>query len=71
MSNNLESTKGLLRRKFIGKYGIHGFGIRKSVDAICIYMDEDTDQQEIIDELKEAASPHQIIIVKQERPSIR
>ena len=70
MRKALHQIKGKLRRKYLGTYGIHAVGIRESDNAICIYLDPDSDLDgsEVLTTIQIAASPYQVVLVREEKP---
>jgi len=62
MSDNLKETKKRVQKEFLGQEGIHGLGINRSQNAIKVYTKKS--QLNCLDKIKEASSPYQVIVVK-------
>jgi hypothetical protein len=59
-----------MKRRYLGRLGIHGFGIRAKQDAVCVYLDEICEpQQEGLNAMRRDAAPHQLIAIEEPRPS--
>ena len=67
---SLEQVKRRLRSHYLGKHGIHGFGIRRADNAVCVYArpGSDADSQEMLSQLRSEAHPFQILVIKEEPP---
>lgn len=61
MTKDLRQAKTQLRRKYLGKEGIHAFGIRRKDNAVCVY----TTQPELsfIEQLKGEAAPFNVLVI--------
>jgi len=72
MSESLDEVKQRITRKYLGKAGIHGIGIRRSQNALNVYADADSslDQQQLLKEIEREAAPYKVIVTQEERPSI-
>jgi hypothetical protein len=72
MNDRLVEMKGQLSRAFLGKAGIHGFGISRSRRAIQVYVtpSQEKEQQAVLKELKQAASPFDVVLVMEEPPRL-
>jgi hypothetical protein len=68
----LEELKTRLSRAYIGKSGIHGVGLRRSQNAVCIYVDKSSAefQREILAEVERFAAPFRVVIVDEKRPRL-
>lgn len=72
MSESLEEVKRRLRDKYLGKEGIHGLGIRRSQNALCVYakLNSSREQNKLLQELKNEAAPYQVMVIDEEPPRI-
>lgn len=70
MDDALNDLKKRLRAEYLGKAGIHGFGLRRASDAVCVYLKEDRSQEQaaLLREIQQVAAPHQVVIVAEEMP---
>jgi hypothetical protein len=72
----LDSTKQALRSKYIGHDGIHGFGIRRASNAVCVYLDtsESHSHQDelpkLVLQMKREAHPFKVIVVESARAQL-
>ena len=61
---HLVQLKNQLRSKYLGRCGIHAFGIRSDEDAICVYITEThSNREEAIRELRTEVGPHALIVI--------
>ncbi len=68
MNDSLDTVKRRISAKYLGKCGVHGVGLSRSANAICIYLDEKSDKQPpCLDELKNDANPFQVLTFREER----
>jgi hypothetical protein len=71
MPPTLEDVKDRLRQAYLGKGGIHAVGVSRAKQAIRVYMSpEAAGQPRLLDQLREAAKPFQIIVIREARPRI-
>lgn len=72
MAETLEDLKRRLRHQYLGKHGIHGVGIRRSENAVCLYVSPDInpDQEPVFGEIERQAEPSNVIVILEEPPSI-
>ena len=72
MSDPLAAVKGRLAATYLGRAGIHGFGLRRSEDAIVVYFEPlpGGAQEELLREIEREAAPFRLIGIGEERPEI-
>jgi len=72
MNETLDETKTRISRKYLGKAGIHGVSIRRSQNALCVYLDANFahDQETILEEIEKEAAPYKVLKIEEERPTI-
>lgn len=72
MSESIDEVKKRITHKYLGKAGIHGVGIRRSHNAICVYIDGNSspEQEMLLEELEKEAAPFKVLTIKEERPTI-
>lgn len=72
MSGSLEEAKDRVKRKYLGKAGIHALGIRRSENCLTVYMDPypDPDRERIMKEIEDEAAPYGIMRIEEERANI-
>lgn len=65
----MDETKERVSRKYLGKAGIHGVGIRRSRNALAIYVDTspDPDRERIMKEIEKDAAPYEVSKFEGER----
>jgi hypothetical protein len=73
MSDLLNKVKRRISTKYLGKAGIHGVGIRRSQNALCLYLDTDinTDQKKILQSIEQEAVPYKVLIISENKPKIQ
>jgi hypothetical protein len=69
MPDSLDRVKDQLRQAFLGKAGIHGFGISRANRAIRVYVATSPDAA-VLDQLRQAAAPYDVLVVKEDRPQV-
>jgi hypothetical protein len=70
MTDPLEEAKGRLLR-YLGKSGVHGVGLRRSENAVCVYFDaRPPGHEELLQEMEREISPVRLIAVYEDRPSL-
>ena len=68
---SIEEVKIRLRDKFLGRAGIHGFGIRRSQNAICVYLAKiDEEQRAVLRDIEREAAPYSVLAIEESPPSI-
>lgn len=70
MAKTLEEVKETVSRKYVGKMGIHAVGIRRSQNAVCVYL-HDADavgQDALLKAIAKEAGPYQVLTVREDRP---
>jgi hypothetical protein len=74
---SLEATKRRLSRKYLGRGGIHGIGLSRARNAVCVHLAAGRDaahaaqQNAILDELKHDASPYEVLVTVEERARLK
>lgn len=67
---DIEEVKIRLRRKYLGQAGIHGFGIRRVQNAICVYLSAiGKEQQAVLAQIEEEAAPYPVVSIQEQPPS--
>jgi hypothetical protein len=69
---SLETAKKQVRRKYLGEAGIHAIGVRRSQQALCLYVDseENPELQELIKQIEEEISPYHVLAIEEEQAHI-
>ena len=72
MSDPLMETKRRLSSRYLGREGIHGFGLRRSGGAVCVYLEPHSgaDQRALLEEIEREAAPFRLVIIREERARI-
>jgi hypothetical protein len=70
--STLEDVRSLVSRKYLGKAGIHGVGIRRSKDAVTVYVDpvDRPEQKELLGVIEEEIKPFNLLVVEEGHASI-
>lgn len=70
MSDPLLETKRRLSARYLGREGIHGFGVRRSEGAVCVYLEPRSggEQEALLREIEREAAPVRLVAVREERP---
>ena len=74
---SLEATKRRLSRKYLGKGGIHGIGLSRTRNAVCVHLASSDDaaqaaqQNAVLEELKRDATPYEVLVTSEERARAR
>jgi hypothetical protein len=63
MTETLESVKDRISNRYLGKAGIHAVGVRRSTNAIMVYVQPtgDATQQWALECLRKDASPYKVV----------
>lgn len=72
MPESLEEIQKRLTHKYLGKAGVHGIGIRRSQNVLCIYMQNtsSSEQKILLEEIKNEIAPYEVLAIEEERPTI-
>lgn len=73
MAESLRDVKTRLGHLYLGKLGIHGLGMRRSENAICIYITPQADtaaQESALREIEMAAAPYKVVTIRSEPPAL-
>jgi hypothetical protein len=68
MPETLEAVKDRISDRYLGKSGIHAIGLRRSANAITVYLkiSRDPSQRSTLDSLRKEASPY--VVIAKEAP---
>jgi hypothetical protein len=70
-NHTLSDVKKEVRDTFLGKYGIHGVGIKASNNTVRIYISEESDDlKAAMDSLKLICAPFSLELVIEEEPKV-
>lgn len=66
MRETLEEAKAHVRKRFLGKHGIHAVGVSRSRQEIRVYLSPEAGPAEasLVDRLREAAAPFAVVVVE-------
>ena len=69
---SLETAKNKIRRKYLGEAGIHAIGVRRSEQALCLYVTSETDPelQKLLKCIEEEIFPYHVLAVEDEQAKI-
>jgi hypothetical protein len=72
MPETIEEAKKRLGAIYLGKGGIYGLGISRAAQAIQVYVTPNTDAQTtgLLEQLRQAAMPFPVNIIREESPEI-
>ena len=70
MDESIDDVKRRLARKYLGRCGIHGMGVRRSHSSICVYVHSDPskEQTSILEEISRDAAPYKLMIIREQAP---
>jgi hypothetical protein len=73
VNSTLEEVKELISKKYLGKAGIHGVGLRRSKLAVTVYVDpgDRPDLGEALRSIENEIKPFNLLVVQEEQPSIK
>lgn len=68
--DDLEEVKSVLGRRYLGKAGIHGMGIRPASNAISVYMAPGSGERykQLLENLRKDAEPFEVVFTEEEPP---
>lgn len=69
---DLKYAKQLVSGRFLGRAGIHGVGMNRSRDAVCLYVDRGATPTatDLLPEIEAVTSPHKVEIIEESAPLI-
>ena len=72
MSKTLDNVKDVVRRQDLGKWEIHGIGIRRAQNAICVYRDAGGPHlpDEVRRQIEQEAEPFQTLVIEEQQPQV-
>ena len=70
MTDELRGMKDRLARRFLGRAGVHGLGVRRRENVICVYADaEDTEALRVVlAEIQKEAAPFRVLVIREPPP---
>jgi len=71
MARTLETVKEKLSEAFLGRGGIHAVGIRRSQNAIALYVHSAPGEarDRVIEEARRAAAPFSVVVIEERPPT--
>ena len=71
MAEPLEAVKKRLRGRYMGKAGIHGFGVSHADQAIRVYLHEPghPDRDTVLKQIRADAAPYGLRVIDEPAPS--
>ena len=72
MSDALMEAKRRLSSRYLGQGGIHGFGLRRSEGAVCVYIEPrpGTEQRDLLHKVGCEVAPFRLVVIREERASM-
>jgi hypothetical protein len=70
VTKSLDETREFLAGKYLGTAGIHSIGVSRVDNAIRIYVDDDSDDEQSLMEIEAEAAPYPVITIRAPRPSL-
>jgi hypothetical protein len=65
----LEQAKTLVRSGYLGRAGIHAVGLRRSDNAVLVYVHDDSpEQRALMEQIRAAVSPFILRAVHEQQP---
>lgn len=73
MAPTLDSVKAKLSDEFLGRGGIHAIGVRRSQNAIALYLHSPPGEERnrVIEAARRAAAPFAVVVVEERPPTAR
>ncbi len=70
MGPPIQQVRAMLSDRFLGRGGVHGIGLDPSSRAIRVSVDVPmtAEQDAILDQLRSAADPYRVVVIREERP---
>jgi hypothetical protein len=70
MAHTLDDVKVIISGKYLGRAGIHGVGVRRSQDALMVYLHsgDPAEQARVLREIEAEAAPYRVVAVTEEGP---
>lgn len=73
-AETLEHVRRRLRELYLGKANIHGIGVRRSENALYIYISPGgaarAEDKGILKKIRKEAAPYRVIVVREEPPRL-
>lgn len=69
---SLDEVKARLSKRFLGKGGVHGLGVKRSENAVCVYLNPDCgdEGERVLAQIEKEALPFKVVAVKEEPPAL-
>ncbi len=69
---SLETAKNKMRRKYLGEAGIHAIGVRRSEQALCLYVEseENAELQVLLKQIEVEVSPYHVLAIEEQRAKL-
>ncbi len=70
MERTLEAVKAAVSGKYLGRAGIHGIGMRRSQNALMVYLHagDQGEQARLLREIEAEAEPYRVVAIAEEQP---
>ena len=71
-NKSLDAIRKLVSRKYIGKVGIHGIGVRRKSNAICVYLSSNSnpEQKLVLEDIEREVVPYEVLRIEEDQPII-
>ncbi len=69
----LDTAKELVSSRYLGRAGLHGVGLRRRENAVCLYVAAgaaEADVSALIGDVRREVSPHGVVVVRDEPASL-
>ncbi len=72
MTESLQAAKDRLKARYMGKAGVHGFGISRTHNAIRVYVTPGAgaETESVLAQLAAEADPFTVLVVREEPPRL-
>jgi|GEM_PF-3617487 len=71
-ARSLEQAKTQIGEQFLGRGGVHAIGLSHEPDAIKIYLNREADEKSaLLDELRTAAQPYEVIVIREDQAKVQ
>lgn len=72
MPDSLDEAKKIVRSEFLGVSGVHGVGLRRADNAVCVYVHAAGDERpgDLAAVIEERVRPYKLIVIEEAAPRL-
>jgi len=73
MGDQLGAVKEQLRAKYLGKAGIHAFGLSRRDNSVRVYVNDNggLEQEQVLEQIRRDAGDVKVAVISEQPPSTR